>query len=213
MSWFTETLATSIGKKLLMALTGLGFCLFLVGHLVGNTTIYVGSEAFNAYAAHLHEYEPLIRVMEMGLLLFALIHVITGTILFFQNFGARPNRYSVNRRAGGRSIGSATMPYTGFLVLCFVILHLADFHFVDKSGTTIWNIVADTFQNPLYILTYIIAMVIVAIHISHGFWSAFQTIGANHPKYMPFIMGLGIAFSVAVGIVFGFIPIFLSTTV
>lgn len=210
MSWFTETLGTSIGKKLLMAITGLGFCGFILGHLIGNTTIYIGPDAFNAYAEHLHQYEPLIRVMEIGLLTLALIHVITGSILFFQNTGARPSRYAVNHRAGGRTIGSATMPYTGFVVLLFVILHLFDFHFVDKTGTSIWNIVQNTFQNPVYIFIYTISMIIVAIHISHGFWSAFQTLGANHPKYISFIMVLGVVFSVAVGIVFGFIPIFMS---
>lgn len=210
MSWFTETLGTSIGKKLLMAITGLGFCGFILGHLIGNTTIYIGPDAFNAYAEHLHQYEPLIRVMEIGLLTLALIHVITGSILFFQNTAARPSRYAVNHRAGGRTIGSATMPYTGFVVLLFVILHLFDFHFVDKTGTSIWNIVQNTFQNPVYIFIYTISMIIVAIHISHGFWSAFQTLGANHPKYISFIMVLGVVFSVAVGIVFGFIPIFMS---
>jgi len=148
-------------------------------------------------------------VAELVLLTFFLVHVITGLILFLQNLKARPTRYAVNKTAGGRTFGSATMPYTGALLLAFIIFHLLNFHFVDKSGTTIFNIVSDAFSNTGYVAIYIVAMVIAAIHVSHGFWSAFQTLGANHPKYMPLIRTIGIAFAVAVGIGFGFLPIYI----
>jgi succinate dehydrogenase / fumarate reductase cytochrome b subunit len=138
------------------------------------------------------------------------VHVCTGLILFYQNFAARTSRYAVNKKAGGRTIGSATMPYTGILLLVFIIFHLINFHFVDKSSTSIYQIVAQTFENPLYVVIYILAMIVAALHVSHGLWSAFQTIGLNHEKYMPFIMALSIAFSLAVGFGFGIIPIYLS---
>ncbi|WP_319404646.1 succinate dehydrogenase cytochrome b subunit [uncultured Desulfosarcina sp.] len=209
MNWITGTLGSSIGKKLMMAITGFSFCGFLAAHLAGNLTIYGGKDAFNGYAAHLHALGPLLTVAELGLLTFALVHVITGLALFLGNLKARPVRYAVNKSAGGRTVGSATMPYTGVVLLAFIIFHLMNFHFVDKTNTTIFNIVANAFSNTGYVLVYIVAMVAAAIHVSHGFWSAFQTVGANHPKYMPLFRTVSIAFAVVVGIGFGFLPIYI----
>jgi succinate dehydrogenase cytochrome b subunit len=213
MNWFTNTLWTSVGKKLMMAITGLFFCIFLTVHLAGNLTIYAGKDAFNSYAEHLHALGPLVTAAEWGMLLFALIHVCTGLLLFYQNFKARPQRYAVNKRAGGRTLGSATMPYTGVILLLFVIYHLFNFHFVDKTHTTIFEIVSTAFSNPGYVFIYTAAMVIAAVHVSHGFWSAFQTLGASHPKYTPLLRGLSLVFSLIVGIGFGFIPVYVSLLV
>jgi succinate dehydrogenase / fumarate reductase cytochrome b subunit len=213
MNWVTNTFGSSVGKKLMMAVTGLFFCLFLVLHLAGNLTIYMGKDVFNSYAEHLHSLGPLVTVAEWGLLIFAVVHVSTGLFLFYQNFKARPQRYAVNKRAGGRTLGSATMPYTGVVLLLFVIYHLFNFHFVDKTHTTIFQIVSNAFAQPSYVLIYTFAMVIAAVHVSHGFWSAFQTLGANHPKYTPFLRGLSLVFSLIVGIGFGFIPIYVSLLV
>ena len=209
MNWFTRTFSSSLGKKWMMAVTGLGFCLFLAGHLAGNLSIYGGRDAFNAYADHLHSLEPLVKVAEVGLLLFAAIHVLTGVVLFFQNLKARPESYAVKKSGGGRTIGSRTMPYTGILILAFVVFHLINFHFVDKSQTTIYDIVSAAFASPAYVILYVLAMIIAAVHVSHGFWSGFQTLGANHPKYMPFIKVVGIVFSLIVGLGFGLLPIYL----
>ena len=210
MNWLTGTVFTSVGKKLLMAVTGLIFCIFLTAHLAGNMTLYFGKDLFNAYAAHLHALGPLVTVFGWGLLIFGLIHVGTGLFLFYQNFRARPVRYGVNKRAGGRTLGSGTMPYTGVILLLFVIMHLFNFHFVDKTHTTIFDIVSTAFSKPGYVVVYTFAMIVAAVHVSHGFWSAFQTLGANHPKYTPFLRGLSLVFSLVVGIGFGFIPIYVS---
>ncbi len=210
MNWFITMLASSIGKKLLMALTGLGFCLFLLIHLIGNLTLYAGKELFLSYVEHLHALGPLIRVAEFGLLTFAVIHISTGLILFWQNLQARPVRYQVNRNAGGRSIGSATMPYTGVLIVLFVVVHLLNFHFIDHSLQTVFQAVDATFAMLPYVVFYTVAVIIVAIHVSHGFWSLFQTLGANHPKYMPGIKKLGIVLSILVAAGFGLIPAYVS---
>ncbi len=210
MNWFFSTLTSSVGKKMLMSITGLGFCGFLAGHLGGNLTIYGGKEMFLSYAEHLHGLGFLLTLAEWGLLLFALVHILTGLTLFYQNYKARPVRYRVNKNGGGRTLGSSTMPYTGILLLAFVAFHLANFHFVDKTDTTIYAIVTEAFSNPLYVVLYIAAMVVAAVHVSHGFWSAFQTLGANHPKYMPLIQKVGLVFAVIVGIGFGVLPIFIS---
>jgi len=213
MNWFTNTFASSVGKKLMMAVTGLFFCVFLVLHLAGNLTLFMGKDVFNSYAEHLHSLGPILILAEWGLLIFAVIHISTGLLLFYQNFKARPERYAVNKRAGGRTLGSATMPYTGVILLLFVIYHLFDFHFVDKTHTTIFQIVSNVFAQPSYVLIYTFAMIIAAVHVSHGFWSAFQTLGANHPKYTPFLRGLSLVFSLIVGFGFGFIPVYVSLLV
>lgn len=213
MNSLINTFGSSIGKKLMMAITGLSFMGFLATHLVGNFTLYAGKDAFNSYAERLHSLEPLITMAELMLLFFAIVHVLTGATLFYENFKARPVRYVVDKRAGGRTLGSATMPYTGFIFLIFIIFHLFNFHFVDKTDTTIFQIVSDLFSKPGYVVIYIFAMIVAAIHISHGFWSSFQTIGANHPKYMTFIRMVSIVFSLIVGIGFGFIPIYILLSV
>ena len=207
-----QTLGTSIGKKLLMAITGLSFVGFLCVHLAGNLTLYAGGDTFNAYAEHLHSLGLLVTVFEWALLTLGLTHVITGAVLFYQNLTARPRRYAVNATAGGRTWASATMPYTGLFILAFLVLHLPNFHFVDKTDTTIYAVVAAAFRSPAYVLFYVLAMVVAAVHVSHGFWSAFQTLGANHPKYMPLIMGSAVALAVIIGAGFGFMPIFVALT-
>lgn len=210
MNWWLRSFTSSVGKKVMMAVSGLCFIGFLVMHLLGNLTLYGGGDAFNAYATKLHSLGIFLKVAEWGLLLLAVIHILTGLTLFFENWRARPTRYAVKKRAGGRSLGSATMPYTGALLLAFVVFHLLNFHFVDKSQTTIFQIVLTAFRNPFYVVTYVAAMLVAAVHVSHGLWSGFQTLGANHSKYMPLIRLIGLVFSIIVGIGFGSLPIYIS---
>ncbi len=210
MNWIKQTLWSSIGKKLMMAVTGLAFIGFLMTHLAGNLTIYGGGAAFNAYAEKLHSLGPLLTVFELGLLLFAGVHIITGIVLFLQNWQARPTGYSRYESSGGRTLSSRTMPYTGLIILGFVIFHLINFSFVDKTERTIFQIVSSAFANPLYVIIYITVMIIVGFHVRHGLWSAFQTLGGNHPKYMPAIMMLSVVIGVIVAVGFGFLPIYLA---
>ncbi len=208
MNWFIAFLGSSIGKKLMMALTGLFFCFFLCIHLIGNLTLYGGKDLFLSYVEHLHALGPLIHIAEFGLLTFAAIHVSSGLILTWQNLQARPIGYKVNKWAGGRTIGSATMPYTGVIILIFVIIHLLNFHFIDHSRQTVLQAMNHTFSALAYVVFYTSAVIVVAIHVSHGFWSLFQTLGANHAKYMPAIKGVGIILSVLFAAGFGFIPVY-----
>jgi len=209
MSWLIQTFSASIGKKLLMAITGLGFFSFLCAHLAGNLTLYKGGAAFNTYAQKLHSLGPILTIFEFGLLAFAIIHVTTGILLFVQNLKARSVPYKIDRAAGGRTLSSTLMPYTGFILLAFVIFHLITFSFVDKGQRTIFEIVSGTFSSPIYMIIYVSVMIVLALHIRHGFWSAFQTIGANHPRYMPAIMALSIVFSLMFGFGFGLLPIYI----
>ncbi|MCF8110681.1 MAG: succinate dehydrogenase cytochrome b subunit [Desulfobacteraceae bacterium] len=213
MNWFIENISTAIGKKLLMAVTGLGFVGFIFVHLVGNLNFYFGKEVFLKYVETLHKLDPLIFVAELVLLGLAVIHVSTGTLLFFQNLRARKTRYAVNKSAGGRTIGSRTMPYTGFFILLFVILHLFQFHFIDRSQMTPYDAAVNTFGNIGFALVYIVAVILVALHIRHGFWSLFQSLGLNHEKYMPLIQTVGIIFAVAIAVGFAFVPIYIRAVI
>jgi succinate dehydrogenase / fumarate reductase cytochrome b subunit len=186
MSWFIRSLSSSLGKKYIMAVSGLLLGGFLLVHAAGNTTILVGRPAFLAYAGHLHKLGLLLAVVE-GLLLFVfLVHMTIGLILFVQNRSARGSRYAVSRSAGGSTWGSTTMPYTGILILCFILLHLYNFQFLDP-GLSIADQVARVLNSPLYGMLYIIGLCALALHISHGFWSMFQSLGVNHPGYNCFI--------------------------
>ncbi len=211
MSWLIRIYSSSIGKKLIMAITGLSFIGFLATHLAGNLTLYKGGAAFDAYAEKLHALGPILTVFEFGLLAFALIHVATGIILFVQNYRARSVPYKKDRSAGGRTLSSVTMPYTGVIILAFVIFHLVNFSFVDRAGRTIFEIVRTAFANPIYIIIYVVVMIVVALHVRHGFWSALQTLGGNHPKYMSAIMVLSVIISLIIGFGFGLLPIYLWT--
>lgn len=203
-------LSSSIGKKLIMAITGLGFCIFLLSHLAGNLIIYAGNDAFNNYAERLHSLGPLIILAEIGLLLFGIVHISTGLYLFYQNIRARPGRYKKKKNAGGRSIGSSTMPYTGFLILIFIVFHLIDFHFVEKADRSIYQIVLETFSNPGYTIFYILSMAVVATHVDHGVWSLLQTLGINNLECMPVLRVISSATSLFVGIGFGSLPVFIT---
>jgi succinate dehydrogenase / fumarate reductase cytochrome b subunit len=154
---------------------------------------------------------PILTIFELGLLVFALIHVATGITLFVQNLKARSVPYKIDQAAGGRTWSSVTMPYTGFFILGFVVFHLINFSFVDKTDRTIFEIVRSAFANPIYVIIYVLVMIIVALHVRHGFWSAFQTIGANHPKYMPMLMVLSVIVGLMVGLGFGLLPIYIWT--
>jgi succinate dehydrogenase / fumarate reductase cytochrome b subunit len=182
MSWFTQTCSSSVGKKYIMAATGTLLGGFLLVHAAGNTSIFWGRRAFNSYAEHLHSLGFLINIAELILLSIFLLHIITGISLFLQNRSARDNRYAVRKSAGGRTWGSRTMPYTGLAILAFILLHLINFHFVDHHRP-IADIVGPILNNPLYTLFYGTAMLILGLHVSHGFWSIFQSLGINHPKY------------------------------
>ena len=208
MNWVTQTFSTSMGKKLLMAVTGFLFLLFLTTHLVGNLSVYGGQAAFVSYAEHLHALGKLLVATEIGMLVALLVHVITAVFLFFENRGARPVRYAVYKSGGGETWSSRTMPYTGLLILGFLGVHLATFshHIVDQTTRNIFQIADAVFKNPVYLGIYVLGVIIVAFHVRHGLWSALQTVGANHPKYMPFIQKLSVVFAVIVGLGFGSLP-------
>ncbi len=208
MNWALRVFFSSIGKKVVMAITGLMFCLFLGVHLIGNLTLYGGEDPFLAYSAKLHSLGPVVNIIELGLLLFAVLHVSFALILYVENLRARPLGYAVKKTRGGRTWSSALMPYTGLYLLLFVVVHLSTFHFVDRTDQTIYQIVVRAFSKPGYVMFYVFSTGVAAMHVKHGLWSSFQTVGANHPKYMPVIKGGSLLFSIIIAAGFGAIPLF-----
>ncbi len=209
MNWLFRTLSTSVGKKQLMAVTGLLFLLFLATHLLGNLSVYGGGASFVTYAEHLHALGKLLVAAEVMMAVALIIHVCTAVVLFFQNRSARPVKYAVDKNGGGRTFSSQAMPYTGLLILGFIGVHLATFshHIVDQTTRNIFEIAVAVFSHKVFLAIYLLGVLVVAFHVRHGLWSAFQTVGANHPKYMPFIQKFSIVFAVIVALGFGSLPL------
>ena len=173
-------LLSSIGKKELMALTGLGFVGFLLVHLAGNFTIFGGRGAFNGYAAKLESLGPLIWLAESGMVVMFAVHVTIGLLLIYRNWMARGRRYLVKRGEGGQTFASWSMRLTGPWIFGFVLVHLYQFTFQHKlvdTSTPLANLVLDKLANPYWLAYYVVTVAVLGFHASHGFWSALQTLG------------------------------------
>ena len=210
MRWLFDFLNSSIGKKVTVGLAGLFLCGFLVPHLCGNLILFMGMAPFNAYA-HFLQKNPLTPLAELGLLALFLLHAIVTLYARWQNWQARPVAYEMVVSKGGRTIGSRTMIYTAFIVLGFLVVHVAMFKYgvgsAIKDDAMLFERVMGFFQNPWIASCYVLALAGLGLHLSHGFESAFQTLGVNHPKYTPLIKAVGLLFAIAVAGAFAAIPI------
>jgi succinate dehydrogenase / fumarate reductase, cytochrome b subunit len=179
----TMTMA-SILKKSLMALTGLCWFLYLVLHLLGNLALWAGPERFNDYA-HMLISNPLLIPAEVVLVATLLLHVCTAWRVTNENNAARPQRYVVKAPSSGSStLASRTMWYGGVILFVFIVVHVWMFKFGDHGGLYgLWGLVVRSFKNPWITLMYVVAMVPLGFHLSHGFSSAFQSLGALQPHW------------------------------
>ncbi|EQC43894.1 succinate dehydrogenase cytochrome b subunit [Bacteriovorax sp. Seq25_V] len=209
-------LNSSVMKKQVMGITGLMLCGFLLSHLAGNCLIYVGSDAFNKYA-HALITNPLIYVAEFILASIFLTHIGLALKLTIENKAARPQNYYIKQKTGrGATFASSTMPYTGIIILAFLVFHLINFKFGPVYTATVGGVemrdlyktVVEYFISPVNVAWYIFCMIALGIHVSHGFWSAFQSIGFNHPKYNCLIKCASKAFGVLVTLGYSALPIF-----
>jgi succinate dehydrogenase / fumarate reductase cytochrome b subunit len=182
MEVFRRFCGTSVGRKYIMAGSGLALALFLLVHLLGNATIFFGAAAFNSYAAHLHGLGPLLTVAEALLLLLFAVHIGFGLSLFVRNKQARPTPYAVQCTSGGRTPGSRTMFYSGLLVLGLLLFHLVTIHFAADPGP-ISALIRGHFAAPAVALFYLVGLAGLGLHLSHGLWSLWQSLGINHPLY------------------------------
>ena len=222
MKWLTNFLTSSIGRKLVMSLTGLFLIVFLKIHLLGNLQLLAndGGEAFNTYA-YFMTHNPLIKVVSIGLYFFIIVHAVQGLLLALKNRAARKSRYAVNT-SDNSSLPSRHMALLGSLVLAFLFIHMGDFWWkmkmdmlptvtyagIDEPVKDLYFRVAEAFGNPLIVAAYIIGQIALAMHLWHGFQSAFQTLGVNHKKYTPAIKLIGKLYAVIVPTGFALIPLY-----
>ncbi len=215
MSWISQTFSSSIGKKLIMGLTGISLILFLTVHCSINACVFLndGGKTFES-AAEFMGHNFFIRAAEIGLFAGLLLHIADGLYLWYDNNKKRPVKYVMSKGEANSTWYSRSMGLLGTLLLIFLILHLRHFWFVSRltdeitSGReTLFGEMVEVFENPIIVVIYVLGCLSLGYHLLHGFQSAFQTMGWNHPKYTPFVQKLGAGFSVVVSIVFALMPI------
>jgi succinate dehydrogenase / fumarate reductase, cytochrome b subunit len=192
MSKKTGFLQTSVGKKYLMAVTGLILIGFVIGHMIGNLQIFAGQDKLNAYAQFLQGLGPLLWVVRLVLLTTFVVHMITAIRIVIENRKARPVPYKV-LKTNEASFASRTMKQTGIIILAFTVYHLLHFTIgtIDPSFSQlkengrhdVYSMVIHGFSSPLVSLAYIASMFLLCLHLSHAFFSIFQTFGLNNPKF------------------------------
>lgn len=223
MKWLINFLTSSIGRKLIMSLTGLFLIIFLLVHLLGNLQLLAndGGDSFNAYA-YFMTHNPLIKTVSYGLYFFILLHAWVGIMIWLKNKAAKGSSYAVRSNAKV-TWASKNMALLGILVLAFIFIHMGDFWFkmkftdqlamvsvsgMDMQVKDLYAQVAYTFSNPIMVGAYLIGMIVLGLHLWHGFQSAFQTLGLSHKKYTPIIQGLGKLYSVVIPLAYAIIPLY-----
>ncbi len=210
MKWLTNFFNTSVGRKQLMALSGLMLSGFLVAHLSGNFLLLAGDggELFNSYAEWLGS-QPWLNAARAGLLVVFVVHVFLAFNLNHQNTKARSSQYYY-KNPSDATLASRTMILTGVLVFVFVVIHLFNFTWGDKSGPDgLYGLVLSKFTHTGWSLMYICAMIVLGMHLVHGLQSVFQTFGIRHGKWTPIIKGLCILTAIGLALGFASIPVWL----
>ncbi len=220
----SKALWSSVGKKFIMAITGLAMVIFLIEHLSGNLLLFSQNpEPYNKYAHFLISFGWLLIVAEVILIAILVFHMISAISITIGKKKARPIDYYKTGHASGpskKSLASTTMIYTGALLFIFLIIHLKTFKFglnytTDVDGVEmrdLHGLVWEVFQSPVYVIWYLAAMIFLGFHLRHGFWSAFQSLGVSHPRYTSIIYGIGIFVAVALAVGFLGIPIWIYFT-
>ncbi len=208
MSWVSNYAKSSVGAKHIMAITGLALVLFVLVHMVGNLLIYVGRDALNTYAATLKGNPLLLWGARLGLLTMVAIHIGAALRLTMMNRAARPQKY-VRFKPIRSPFYSRVMPLSGLILLAFIVYHLLHFTvgsvLPDHYAATeivdgverhdVYTMVVQGFQIPIVAISYIVAMVLLCMHLAHGVTSFFQSLGLEHPKYNRIFKYSGPAFA------------------
>lgn len=209
--------SSSIGLKVLMAVTGVGLVLFLVAHLLGNLQLFLGQAAFNDYAAFLKSIPGPLWAARIGLIVFFVLHIVTAIKLSRQNSASRPQEYAYQNTVQA-SVASRTMLKSGMLILAFVVYHLLHFtlgaahseyfHLTDSLGRhDVYSMVVRSFQQPEISAAYILLLLFVGFHLSHAIPSFFRTLGFYHPAYTHMIDRGGRALSALIALGYISIPV------
>ncbi len=214
MSSLSKAFTSSIGRKFVMGLTGLFLISFLVVHVSINALIFLNDsgETFNV-AADFMSHNIVIRIMEVGLFVGIILHIVQAIMLTAQNNAARPEKYAYNKASANSKWYSRSMGLLGTLILMFLVLHLYHFWWPTKvavytheAHNTFQNIVM-IFQELWVVVIYVLGVISLGYHLLHGFQSSFQTMGWNHKKWTPVVKTVGVWFSIIVPIIFALMPI------
>lgn len=212
-----QAASTSIGSKILIALTGLALAVFLIAHLAGNLLFLAGPDVFNDYS-HALISNPLVYVAEAGLIAVFLLHIVKTVSGVAANRAARPQRYAATRWAktknpkSRKSWASTTMIVTGSITALFVVSHLLTFKFGPVYQTSagirdLYRLQIEIFSRPGYVGFYLVAMAVIFFHLWHGLSSAAQSLGLDHPTWTPRLLILGRVLTVAIAGGFFMLPI------
>lgn len=213
-----DALRSSIGTKLVIAISGLCLFIFLVTHLTGNLLFLLGPETFNEYSHRLTS-NPLVYVAEAGLLAVFALHVIQAAVMWVSNQAARPARY--RSRAWGRSknprshktLASSSMILTGTITLLFVMTHLATFkfgpHYSSETGIRdVYRLQLEVFSSPVYVIFYLTCMGVIFMHLWHGLGSASQSLGLDQPIWTRRVLAAGKVLALVIAGGFFVLPIY-----
>jgi succinate dehydrogenase / fumarate reductase cytochrome b subunit len=209
--------SNTVGRKVVMAVTGLIMVLFIVGHLAGNSTIFWGPNALNTYAKHLHDLTPVLWVVRLVMLGVLTLHVFFGINIAIENAAASPQKYAVAKKLKA-TFASETMIWTGLLIFVFILIHLAQYTLrvtpdivqgVDAEGRfDVYTMVVSSMKHILVGLFYIGTVVVVFLHTSHGVQSLFQTLGLTQTTCaLDSFRSVGRFLSTVFLVGFGLIPI------
>jgi len=209
--------SSSTGKKFLMAVSGLVLVAFIIGHLLGNLQIFLGPEAINRYSAFLHSIGEILWIVRIVLLAMVTIHIWTAVSLTLENRAARPIGYAQKEYVKA-SYASRTMHLSGILVLVYLVYHLLHFtflrahpqysHFTDALGRRdVYRMMVMSFQQPGIALVYIAANLLLGMHMSHGLYSMFQSLGFVNLSVRPKLQILANVVGYGIFIGFALIPL------
>jgi len=203
---------SSIGKKILMSITGLFLCTFLVEHCVGNLLLLKedGGRAYEAYT-ELLVHNPVIRFIEIFLFGGLILHAFLGVVVWWKNRTSRSHNYVEFRLKDNTPISSRITIWTGSVVFIFLVIHLNSFFVPSRltdSNVPLYDLVAQAFQNPWYDGFYIVALILLGYHLKHGFQSGFQTLGLLNKKYSTLVELFGIIFWLIIPLLFSIMPLY-----
>lgn len=213
---------STIGRKQVIGVTGIGLSLFVLGHMLGNLLMYVSPEAYNLYG-HLIVSNPLIYAIEASLILIFVSHLGLAIKLTLENKSAKPNSYAVNSDGDkGTGLVQKTLIHQGMIILVFLIWHLLTFKYgphyeytVVGTGEVIrdlFKLLVEVFTDPIYVVGYVACVIILGMHLSHGLSSSIRTLGFNHPKYDKIVRLIGTIYAAVVLIGFASQPLFIFMT-
>ena len=217
MSFFSILFTSSVGRKLLVALSALGLVFFLIAHLLGNLLIFQGPESLNSYAATLREYPALLWFARLSLLGIFLLHMVLGLQLSIENRRARGKRYARDNTVQA-SLASRSMALTGLVMLAYIVYHLLHFtfgishpeyfHLKDSLGRQdVYSMVVMSFQEPVISFAYALALFLTLLHLSHGIPSLFQSVGWNSSAHSRNIKIVGTTLALLLFIGYSSIPL------